>query len=409
MSTTVVFYGADGSIISIGQDTDPLPTGAFGYTPTFPDVGTQIWTESDGITIPATGIAGIWRYPQTDLIAGLASYRLTKETSGVTFHSPSLSADVTVNSDDSSMSHWWSTIFSAQEQTQSQTRSVKCSNGTVVSIPNSEFPLLKKEIDVLTQGSFDAESVVMPSILNNTILTILDASSAFDTAYSALSLTRTYISPTVPDRMTTAEGNITSISGTLTTANASISTLNTFAATKGANSGLAPLDSGGKVPSANLPSYVDDVLDFATKSAFPGTGETGKIYIDDSTNLAWRWSGSTYFAVTDLSGILARLTTLEGKQPETLTGTTDASGNVTISFANTYTTQPKVFTDLVGGGDSTHNISQQITGWTMSGSNYIGVTVNSSKFVTTSVLIGGSIDPDTPVASGVTVNILVFK
>lgn len=395
--TEIVYYGTDGSYLGFGDDGSiSLPVGAEGYTY---DVSisdaSQLWVESDGLTVPAQGVTGLWRFPQSGIISALAAYRLSKTSGGVTFHSPSLSADVTVNTDDSSMARWWSTIFSAQEQTQSQTRAIKCSNGTEVSVPNSELLLLKKALDVLIQGAFDAEATIMPNILNNTILTQVAATAAFDTAYAGLSSSRTYISPTVADRMTTAESAIT--------------TLNTFAATKGANSGLAPLDGGGKVPSANLPSYVDDVLDFATKSAFPGTGETGKIYIDDSTNLAWRWSGSTYFAVTDLSGILTRLTTLEGKQPETLTGTTDASGNVTIAFANIYTTQPKVFTDLVGGGDSTHNIAQQITGWTMSGSNYVGVIVNSTKLVTTSVLLGGSIDPDTPVASGVTVNILVFK
>ena len=53
----------------------------------------------------------------------------------------------------------------------------------------------------------------------------------------------------------------------------------------------------GKVPESQLPSYVDDVLEYDNKSAFPATGETGKIYVDKSTNLTYRWSGSTYIQV----------------------------------------------------------------------------------------------------------------
>ena len=51
------------------------------------------------------------------------------------------------------------------------------------------------------------------------------------------------------------------------------------------------------IPSEYLPSYVDDVVEYSSKSAFPATGETGKIYVDTSTNLTYRWSGSTYIQV----------------------------------------------------------------------------------------------------------------
>ena len=67
---------------------------------------------------------------------------------------------------------------------------------------------------------------------------------------------------------------------------------------KGAASGVAELDANGKVPSSQLPSYVDDVLEYNTKSSFPSTGETGKIYVDTSTNLTYRWSGSAYVEIS---------------------------------------------------------------------------------------------------------------
>lgn len=41
----------------------------------------------------------------------------------------------------------------------------------------------------------------------------------------------------------------------------------------------------GTVPTSVLPSYVDDVLEYTAKANFPATGETGKIYVDKTTNL----------------------------------------------------------------------------------------------------------------------------
>lgn len=67
---------------------------------------------------------------------------------------------------------------------------------------------------------------------------------------------------------------------------------------KGAANGLATLDSSGKVPSSQLPSYVDDVLECANKASFPTTGEGGKIYIDQTTNLTYRWGGTAYVEIS---------------------------------------------------------------------------------------------------------------
>lgn len=65
--------------------------------------------------------------------------------------------------------------------------------------------------------------------------------------------------------------------------------LNTFKNEKGKNGGLAPLDTNGLIPSEHLPSYVDDVKEFSSLSAFPEKGESGKIYITADTNLIYRW------------------------------------------------------------------------------------------------------------------------
>lgn len=54
---------------------------------------------------------------------------------------------------------------------------------------------------------------------------------------------------------------------------------------------------GGKVSVEQLPSYVDDVLEYANLPAMPATGEQGKIYVALETNETYRWSGSTYVAL----------------------------------------------------------------------------------------------------------------
>lgn len=59
---------------------------------------------------------------------------------------------------------------------------------------------------------------------------------------------------------------------------------------------------GGKVPASELPSFVDDVLEYNGTSSFPATGETGKIYVDTSTNKTHRWSGSSYVEISASPG-----------------------------------------------------------------------------------------------------------
>jgi hypothetical protein len=75
-----------------------------------------------------------------------------------------------------------------------------------------------------------------------------------------------------------------------------------IAAKSGAASGVCPLDSGSKVPSAYLPAYVDDVLEYANLAGFPGTGTTGLIYVDLATNKTYRWSGSAYVEISPSPG-----------------------------------------------------------------------------------------------------------
>lgn len=54
----------------------------------------------------------------------------------------------------------------------------------------------------------------------------------------------------------------------------------------------------GKVPANQLPSYVDDVLEYDAVSAFPATGEDGKIYVAKDTNKTYRWGGTQYVEIS---------------------------------------------------------------------------------------------------------------
>ena len=75
---------------------------------------------------------------------------------------------------------------------------------------------------------------------------------------------------------------------------------------KGVANGVATLDNNGFIPSSQLPSYVDDAIEgyyYNSKFYKESThtteiiGETGKIYIDLSTDKTYRWSGSIYVEI----------------------------------------------------------------------------------------------------------------
>ena len=67
---------------------------------------------------------------------------------------------------------------------------------------------------------------------------------------------------------------------------------------KGVPNGVATLDGSGKIPSAQLPSYVDDVVEYTSLVSFPGTGVSGVLYIALDTNKQYRWGGSSYQQIT---------------------------------------------------------------------------------------------------------------
>ena len=94
--------------------------------------------------------------------------------------------------------------------------------------------------------------------------------------------------------------------GAVALQSADVTTALTFtpenSANKGVANGYASLDGDGKVPSTQLPSYVDDVLEYDNFAAFPATGTASIIYVDKATNRTYRWSGSTYIEISASPG-----------------------------------------------------------------------------------------------------------
>lgn len=80
------------------------------------------------------------------------------------------------------------------------------------------------------------------------------------------------------------------------------------AANKGIAGGYASLDGAGLVPSTQLPSYVDDVLEYANLAAFPATGVSGVIYVAIDTSKTYRWTGSVYVEISASPGTTDSLT-----------------------------------------------------------------------------------------------------
>lgn len=96
---------------------------------------------------------------------------------------------------------------------------------------------------------------------------------------------------------------------------------------KGIAGGVATLDPSGVIPANQLPSYVDDVLEFATFSAFPALGESGKIYIATETGMTYRWTGTVYAPIGGGAGTSD--TALRLFTPRTIAISGDAIGEAT--------------------------------------------------------------------------------
>lgn len=139
--------------------------------------------------------------------------------------------------------------------------------------------------------------------------------------------------------------------------------LTDFKNTKGEANGLASLDDGGRVPSSQLPSYVDDVIEINTFNNLPSTGESGKIYITQDTNLTYRWSGSAY---TEISKSLALGETSSTAYPgDKGKSTTDKVNSLSDTLVNIDTTINNVQNNLtthINNKANPHQVTKEQVG-----------------------------------------------
>jgi hypothetical protein len=127
-------------------------------------------------------------------------------------------------------------------------------------------------------------------------------------------------------------------------------------ANKGVPSGYASLDAGGKVPSAQLPSFVDDVIEVGSFAALPAIGESGKIYVTPDNNKTYRWGGTAYAEIsaspgsTDAvpEGVSNLYHTAARVRDAVLTGLSTASSAVVTAADSVLTALGKIQAQIIG-------------------------------------------------------------
>lgn len=196
--------------------------------------------------------------------------------------------------------------------------------GTVSAVANTA----KSTADSAMTAAKSAGSVANAAIPKSWIDSIIDGTETSNNSVPGTGAIVAYI-----------KNNNTGLSTQISNTNSRVTNLESWKntiGTKGAANGVAGLDSTGKVPSSQLPSYVDDVIDVvsfvtsnptsgmtignvyynsATKKLFTATSatagvtsdpEAGKIYVSIANNKTYRWSGSI---MTEISASLALGTT----------------------------------------------------------------------------------------------------
>ena len=258
-------------------------------------------------------------------------------------------------------------------------------NQLVVNVPWTDT---KTTVDSALSST--STNPVQNMVINNALSSTNTIVSSHTTAISTL---EKYFTNGVANKAT-ADKNGKDITTTYATktelnAKANASDFNTFKGLKGQANGLAELDSAGKVPSSQLPSYVDDVIEgYYYNSKFYKeeshtteiTGESGKIYTDLGNNKTYRWSGTTY---TEISASLALGETSSTAYPGNK-GAANAA-NITTN-ANNITTLKGYFTGDVANKAAADGDGNNIVDTYATKQNLASVSQNASAKIDKSVL-----------------------
>lgn len=185
---------------------------------------------------------------------------------------------------------------------------------TVVGAPDSEPPIAAGSTAQYWRGDKswqDFSAAARSTVLSGVVFTANSAIVAADSFIVAFGKLQTQINNRLLTTGTAAAATKLATARTINGVNfdgtANITLVDSSAVPltqRGAANGVATLDASGTVPAAQLPSYVDDVLEYATYADLPATGESGKIYVlatpytsGGVTSSQFRWSGSAYAAI----------------------------------------------------------------------------------------------------------------
>lgn len=248
------------------------------------------------------------------------------------------------------------TVWNATSDNPASSKAIESTISPIRTTANAAIP--KSYIDTTLDDSASDTRVPSTKLLNTITSTLVagiqnaqdSADSAYDKANAAIPKSKIDTSidgtetahdavPSVGATVTYVKSQRTAIDGSINSVSGRVTTLETWKngiGNKGVANGVAGLDSTGKVPSTQLPSYVDDVIDLinfvssnptsgmtignkyynttskkiftatSTSAGVESTPEAGKIYINIATNKTYRWSGST---MAEISASLALGTT----------------------------------------------------------------------------------------------------
>lgn len=169
---------------------------------------------------------------------------------------------------------------------------------------------------------------------------------------------------------------------------------------KGIANGVATLDAAGKVPAAQLPSYVDDVKEFENKAAFPETGEADKIYVDIDTGSIYRWSGTQYIQIN--ASVASADTAVKLATARKIAGVAfDGTADITIPAGNVGAfTKEETNTTFLSKADAKTTYVAKVTGKDLSDNNFTtelltklnGIEEGANKYIlpqASSTVLGG--------------------
>jgi len=138
---------------------------------------------------------------------------------------------------------------------------------------------------------------------------------------------------------------------------------------KGVANGVATLDGTGKIPTAQIPGSIEEVVEYANFAALPATGVASRVYVTIDNNKTFRWSGSTYIEIS----------------PSDVSSVNGMTGAVTIGVGNISGLQGQL--DGKAANVHSHTIAD-VTGLQTALDNKASTTGLSNLSSTVSVLSG---------------------